>query len=85
MTTVTDETIKEIEEYVDRPMCECAHAGPGEADVACEAPAEYEVTLLCPDDRCTALYLLCGSCRSEWVRNVPPPHRLLVRWLDAGW
>lgn len=85
MTTKADETPEKTEEpYAERPMCECSHGSPDGVGVACEDAAEFEVTVLCPDDTCTALYLLCRECRAQWARSLPPPHRLLVRKLSRG-
>lgn len=84
MTTKTDEASRASEEYAERPMCECAHASPDGVGLACEDVAEFEVTLLYPERRRRELYLLCRSCKADWVRNVPQTHRLILRKLGAS-
>lgn len=83
MTTPTHQILEESDEtYGARPMCECAHASPDGEGIACEDAAAFEVTLLYPERRCRELLLLCPPCKAQWVRNVPPDYRLVVRKLN---
>lgn len=85
MTTPSNQTLEENDTaYDERPRCECAHASPDGEGVECEDAAAFEVTLLYPERRCQEIYLLCPQCKADWVRNVPPAYRLVVRKLSRS-